>query len=957
MAGYSLLSSRKTIAAASFLLLAHAVVLAAFGTRAPGPLLSDLVQLAVGILCAGTSFQASRRSNGLGRYFWGLVALSFFLWVLAQTLTTYDEAFHAPTSIEWLVNILFFFWFTPLGMAVFLDPDSEPKGFDLLLILDVAQAVVFAVAAYLYFFYIPSRSETGTELAHSVWGPYFMYAGCVTGAFLLRSVTTESAAVRALFGRMGLYFLASSLADYFYFYGPGKDLPTGAWFDIVWTLTLMMPFAFAATWDGTASSRSVAAAPVQAKNAVVTQLFPLLFPLFVLVMSARIAQERVALASIVVLVSFACSSARLLMTQHRQQRSTDALRQSHGLLEAVIEGTTDAIFVKDVNGRYLMINSAGAGLLGSSAAEVVGKNDTELFSLETGQRIMERDRLVIQSGSTQTYEDIGTAAGVTRTYLSTKGPYRDANGRITGLVGISRDITERKRMEESLQVQKAFLEELIECAPEAIAIVDLNNIVQRINREFARLFGYTPDETRGRNLDDLIVSVDERDEAAWLGREAARGGTASLETTRRRKDGSRVDVSVLVSPISVETGHIAVYCIYRDITGQRQIEQQLRQAQKMEALGKLAGGVAHDFNNLLTVINGYCRMLLEQHVHAEGRSGYLERIEEAADKAAALTRQLLAFSRRQVLEPRAINLNAVVRDLEKMLRRLIGEDVETLTQVAPDLGTVRADPGQIEQVIMNLVVNARDAMPHGGKLTLETANVELDENYAQEHVGVRAGRYVMLAVTDNGTGMDSETMARLFEPFFTTKELGKGTGLGLSTVHGIVRQSDGHVWVYSEPGRGTTFKVYLPRVDAPPEPLAADKRSPQGVRGNETVLLIEDDRAVRELVNAVLSGCGYSVLVPDHVSEAERLCQAHSGIIHLLLTDVVMPGINGKDLARLVTQHHPEIRVLYMSGYTNNAIVHHGVLDPGAFFLQKPFSPAGLANKVREVLDQRATLQ
>jgi len=377
---------------------------------------------------------------------------------------------------------------------------------------------------------------------------------------------------------------------------------------------------------------------------------------------------------------------------------------------------------------------------------------------------------------------------------------------------------------------------------------------------------------------------------------------------------------------------------------------QLRQAQKMEAIGRLAGGVAHDFNNLLMVIRGYGQLIIDRAPSPELRAN-AQRIDEAAVRATSLTSQLLAFSRRQVLQPTVFNLNSLVRNLEKMLHRLIGEDIDLTTSLAPDLGLIRADHGQIEQVIMNLVVNARDAMPTGGQLTIETANAYLDEAYLQHHPTAQQGPHVLLAVSDTGIGIDPDTLTKIFEPFFTTKGPGHGTGLGLSMVYGIVKQSGGNVWVYSEPGKGTSFKIYLPTVDAAPESLLAEPRAVANLRGTETILLVEDDQQVRELVRTVLVACGYSLLTADNPAAAISLCRDNSGEIHLLLTDVVMPGMSGRDLAKQVAVLRPNMKVLFMSGYTTNAIVHHGVLDPGVSFLQKPFTLASLAAKVRELLD------
>jgi signal transduction histidine kinase/CheY-like chemotaxis protein len=425
---------------------------------------------------------------------------------------------------------------------------------------------------------------------------------------------------------------------------------------------------------------------------------------------------------------------------------------------------------------------------------------------------------------------------------------------------------------------------------------------------------------------------------------------AGRDLVAQRKDGSAIPVEISIGPLATREGALVTAAI-RDITERKQLEQQFRQSQKMEAVGQLAGGIAHDFNNLLTVINGHSEMALQLLKADDPLHSNLEQIKEAGDRAASLTRQLLAFSRKQILEPKVLDLNAIVTNLDKMLQRLIGEGIALQTALAPALGRVKADSGQIEQVLINLAVNARDAMPQGGRLTIEAANVELDGHYAAQHVAVQPGPYVMLAVSDTGCGMDAETQARIFEPFFTTKGQGKGTGLGLSTVHGIVKQSGGYIWVYSEPGRGTTFKIYLPRVDAQAEALEPHSPRQESLQGTETILLVEDEERVRRLARTILAGHGYSVLEAPNGAEALRISEQHSGAIHLLVTDVAMPGMSGREVVARLAPAHPSMKVLYMSGYTDNAIVHHGVLMPGIAFVQKPFTPNGLARKVREVLD------
>jgi signal transduction histidine kinase len=423
-----------------------------------------------------------------------------------------------------------------------------------------------------------------------------------------------------------------------------------------------------------------------------------------------------------------------------------------------------------------------------------------------------------------------------------------------------------------------------------------------------------------------------------------------IETTTRKKDGTPVTVNRAAAPLHDAAGQVTgMMLIAADLTEIRRLEVQYRQAQKMEAVGRLAGGIAHDFNNLLTAILGTTGLLLESGTDARTRID-VEEIEQAAQRAAGLTRQLLVFSRQQVLEPRVLDLNAVVGDLQRMLGRLIAENIELRTELADEVGAVQADPGQLQQAIVNLVVNARDAMPNGGRVTIETANVDLDPRQLEADTLTRPGEYVMLAVHDTGVGMDAATKARLFEPFFTTKEPGRGTGLGLATVYSIVKQSGGYIWVYSEVGHGTTFKIYLPRVAGTPQRVIAQTPAPL-LGGSETVLVVEDQTEVRELTKRMLEGRGYTVLTAENGGHALQVAAQHAKRIDLLLTDVVMPGVNGRELAVQLAQQRRGIKVLFVSGYTGEAIRQHGLLELGAAFLQKPFTPDVLARKVRDVLD------
>jgi PAS domain S-box-containing protein len=477
-----------------------------------------------------------------------------------------------------------------------------------------------------------------------------------------------------------------------------------------------------------------------------------------------------------------------------------------------------------------------------------------------------------------------------------------------------------------------------------------------VNDAACRLLGYSRGELLGMTVHD-VNPAHPRERWAGYWSELRQRKSFTFEANLRTKDARLVTVEVTANHLEFEG--MEFNCSFvRDITERKRAEQekqalaeQLRQAQKMEAIGQLTGGIAHDFNNLISVINGYGDFLMRELAQDDPKRGDVEQILEAGEHAASLTSQLLAFSRKQILQPRILDLNGLIAEASAVYRRLIGEDIQLLAVPEPSLGRIEADPGQMHQILMNLVLNARDAMPQGGKLTIETGNADLDETYIQSHPAAVPGRYVTLAVSDTGIGMDEKTKAHLFEPFFTTKEAGKGTGLGLATVSGIVQQNHGFIWVYSEPGRGTTFKIYLPRAKEEPGKVARSDKGQHELRGTETILVVEDAALLRAMMVRALGQRGYIVLDAANGKDALHLAQNVAGKIHLLLTDIVMPGMSGKAVASELESARPGIKVLYVSGYTNSAIVQHGVLESNFAFLPKPFTNEELARKVREVLD------
>jgi two-component system cell cycle sensor histidine kinase/response regulator CckA len=640
-----------------------------------------------------------------------------------------------------------------------------------------------------------------------------------------------------------------------------------------------------------------------------------------------------------------------LYQQLKINRIRRKLVQREELFRLISENAADLIAVVDMQGNRIY-NSL-------SYEKVLGYTAEELRSSSSFEQIHPEDKVHVQQAAEQARRTgvgcpmeyrIRHKDGTWRVLESTASVIRNSKGQPEKIVVVNRDITERKRAAEALLRSETSFRSVVEDAPYGIFKANLTGKLLMVNPALEKMLGYaSQDELLAVNL------------ASGIYRHAAEHQNINelflrdqrfkdVEVEWKRKDGTFITVRSSGWPVKDESGaDMEVFA--EDVTERRVLERQLRMAQKMEAVGRLSGGIAHDFNNLLGVIIGYIQVIKRTMVPGQTSYEYAEEIEKAGQRAVALTRQLLAFSRQQVLEPVILNLNTLVSEMEKMLPRLIGEDIQLNLNLDPAIGQVKADSGQIEQVVMNLAVNSRDAMPDGGTLTIHTANAELDAAFTREHPGSIVGQYVMLSVTDTGMGMDPETQAQIFEPFFTTKGRDQGTGLGLATVYGVVKQSSGYIAVESEIGKGASFRIYLPRIDKPAAVKSESIPAPVTVGGSETILLVEDAEALRKLAQMFLRDNGYRVLTAADGAEAQLVAAQNPGPIHLLLTDVVMPGINGRVLAERLAPRYPAMKVLYISGYTDSFIAGHGVLEEGIHLLHKPFTEQALMLKVRELLD------
>lgn len=627
------------------------------------------------------------------------------------------------------------------------------------------------------------------------------------------------------------------------------------------------------------------------------------------------------------------------------------LRENENFLNNIVENIPNMIFVKNAQTlRFVRINKAGEQLLGYSREELLGKNDYDLFPKGTADFFTAKDREVLESDKYLDIpqEIIRNRNNIERILHTQKITIMDETGTPQYLLGISEDITEKKQAEESVRK----LSQAIEQSPVSIIITDARGNIEFVNSTFTQITGYSYDEAIGKNPRILKSGATSTEGYHKLWKNISSGRVWRGEFYNRKKSGELFWEYATISPVRNPDNIITHYvAVKEDITQRKKLEDQLHQAQKMEAIGQLAGGVAHDFNNMLGVIIGHSDLVLDLFDPTHPLFSNLVEIRNAARRSADLTRQLLAFARKQTIVPKVLDLNASIEGMLKILRRLIGEGIELVWRPEGKIWPVKVDPSQIDQIMANLCVNARDAIAGVGKIIIETKNAFFDDDYSFEHPGAVPGKYVQVTVTDTGTGMDQETLGKIFEPFYTTKDKGKGTGLGLATVYGVVKQNDGFINVYSESGYGSTFKIYLPRHVATAGQTMKTTPSSAAGQGNETILVVEDESAILSMVKLMLESYGYRILTASTPGEARHVANEHTGEIHLLITDVVMPEMNGQDLLNAINQIYPEIPGLFMSGYSGDVIAHHGVLDEGVNFIQKPFSKHALAAKVRQVLN------
>ncbi|HTP67543.1 MAG TPA: PAS domain S-box protein [Dongiaceae bacterium] len=940
---------RFILALAILTVIGHGISVVFYSTSPLGLFIANSLQLLLCAIAAAMCFRAANRARGFTQAFWTLVAFGQVVWGFANVGWAYYEIFlHCEPPPGSMIRFLFDTQGMFFVMAVFLNQGKTDSRVEAEEALDFVQIGILFFLIYFGMYYLPSLSRAPeAALSREVWVDTWSDVGIILLA-ALQWRRGKFPQTRRLYGGLALCQIVSTtgwlVADTFQ---PSMSVPVTGWAGLGWALPLLYTATWAATWQpAEQGSQKPLRRERTLANILVTNSMFAFVPLAILFFIAEFGPGWRLLRFSLLAISFICYALRIGLTQFQQQKGQETVRRQ----TLAMDSSTDGFALIDQKGIHVYANSAFARMLGLAGPEhILGQPWRIVFAFQDVDHLeSEVRRSLAQSKKWSATLPLRRIDGSKISVEMTITAMPDG-----GTVCVCRDLSERERAERAQAEAEAKYRTLVEQvnAITYIAEIGIDGQWYYVSPQIERILGYTPDEWLALSK-RWAEQIHPDDRATVVAAEQAseKGEPFQAEFRVRRKDGREVWLNDTGVVVQGSNAHPVMEGIIVDITERKQLETQLQQSRKMEAVGRLAGGIAHDFNNLLTIITGYTDLALSRPAVPLDLRADIERIESAAGRAAALVRQLLAFSRKQVLQPKIFDLNVIVVNMEKLLRRLVDDNIEMSTSVRDDLGKVKADPAQIEQVIMNLVVNARDAMPNGGRLLLETCNVDLDSVYASEHASVKPGRYVMLAVSDTGVGMDSETVAHIFEPFYTTKESGRGTGLGLSTVYGIVKQSGGYIWVYSEPGKGSTFKVYLPRVEQ-----TADQETAKSVplldhRGSETILLVEDEEAVRDLVKTILTGQGYHVIVARDPRHAEEVAAKFPGKIHLLLTDVVMPGTSGRELAVVITRRRPNIRVLYMSGYTENVVTSGGLLEEGLAFLQKPFSPAALAQRIREVL-------
>jgi len=961
--------------------------------RGLSPLICDLCELALGALALLLLLRAARRSIDYSRQVWLVASSAILIWVCAQALITYLEAIAKwPIDIPWPSDAPVFLWPFPLLACLFVDEDTTVPGIDWTLAVDFGQVLVLALALHGWLLATPSlwRAAPGSMLAFSRDARNLRDA-VILSVLLLRALFTKQELVRKLFLRLAGFVFLYGLADVVYHHAEfAWGTKAGSALDVLWSLPFLFLSVVAARWEQNEAGRAAIGTGRRPGRVLLTRV-AMLLPIPIVLLSMRLMKEQPRAAILYAVIALLLSAMRLWLNEIRQGKieklqqalyriseTSSSAADLPALFKSIHEILGDLMYAKNC---YIALHDPGTDFVSFPYFVDEMEHDApEPRKRNTGRGLTE---YVLRSGQAllatpSVLEDLGRRGEVVRigapsldwvgvplqsgddtfgvlALQSYESHVRYGRSELKILNFVSQQVASAvayKQSAEAIRESESNFRALAENATAAIYIFDGDRLLYA-NPGVLEITGYSFNELMSMSLLSLVYPDDRERMAKRL---------------RARFAGEHVDDRVEFRVITksgkirwVDSGGSALTFRGKparigaavDITERKTMEDRLRHAVKMEAVGRLAGGIAHDFNNLLTIISGYSQLQLDSTTPSDEMHQHAEQIKEAADRAADLTRQLLAFSRQQVMQPQIVHLNVKITGFAKMMPRLIGDNVRLETHLAADLHTVKVDPGQIDQVLLNMVVNARDAMPDGGRILIETANVEFDRTYAETHPYIAPGPFVMLSVNDTGVGIDPATKAHIFEPFFTTKAQGKGTGLGLSTVYGIVKQSGGSIEVYSEPGSGTTFMMYFPRAEsdrpADEKPVAHDSRP------SETILLVEDDNQLRELARMILASRGYRVLSVDRSENAEGVSASHNGKIDLLLTDVLMPGMNGSEVANRVRRQRPEIKVLFMSGYAKDAEVHNGILSHAQSFLQKPFSPYTLVEKVRDVLAAATT--